>query len=311
MQNTEWYAETAYDSLKKEDVPPPDPAGWSRMGQRNLRAHVLPLGVHCGEYRYRIRKDAVRALKKGLDHGMATHEQFSVPSFRNPLVKVALFRWLGGIFSILGLITSVVGIKYLPSSSTDINSYWFFLVPFSIFIICSILERIVPNKNNILFNRRTGMVTIPKPGRKPPIVLPFAECDGYYFCHRSKTGWSYSLYLGHRFTPQGTILNQQRTERHTVSADWEFFQQYMDINLPLPDTPGLEPYRHLDPTTAEYDRKHNRPPHYWLNLDLSQVNFIMREGFAVIEKYPWHKLPTDHIPQDLKDKVTRIAKRLS
>jgi hypothetical protein len=100
MPNTDWYAETAYDSQKKKDVPPPDPAGWSKIAQRNLRAHVLPLGVHCGEYRYRIWKDAVNALKDERDDGMATHEQLSVPSLRNPLVKVALFRWLGGYFQL-------------------------------------------------------------------------------------------------------------------------------------------------------------------------------------------------------------------
>jgi len=89
MQDNDWYADTAYDSRKKKDVPPPDPAGWSKIAQRNLRAHVLPLGVHCGEYRYRIWKDAVNALKDERDDGMATHEQLSVPSFANPLVKVA------------------------------------------------------------------------------------------------------------------------------------------------------------------------------------------------------------------------------
>jgi hypothetical protein len=93
-----------------------------------------------------------------------------------------------------------------------------------------------------------------------------------------------------------------------VNADWEFFQQYMDINLPLPNTPGLEPYRHLDPTTAEYDRQHNRPPHYWRDFDISDLKPERDKGFEIIEKFPWENLPTDHIPRELMDKVPRIAR---
>jgi hypothetical protein len=128
MPNTDWYAETAYDSHKKKDVPPPDPAGWSKIAQRNLRAHVLPLGVHCAEYRYRIWKDAVKALKNGRDDGMASHEQLSVPSFANPLVKVALFRWLGGIFSILGLLPTLLALNSGELGVYDWRNYIFFLI---------------------------------------------------------------------------------------------------------------------------------------------------------------------------------------
>lgn len=311
MQNNDWYADTAYNSRKKGEVPPPTSAGWETRLARTMRAHALPQGVHCGEYRYWIMKDILKDLKRGLGRGMATHEQLSVPSFRNPLVVVALFRWLGGIFSIIGLLTALLSLNTGELSNYDWRNYIFFIVPFFIFVLCSALIKIVPNKNNIVFNRRTGMVTIPQFGRTPPIMLPFAECDGYYFCPQSKTGWSYTLYLGHRFSPQGTILTQQRTDRFVVNADWEYFQQYMDISLPLPDTPAVETYRHLDPTTAAYDKEHNRPPRYWRDFDLKQVNLEIKKGFEIIQKFPWEKLPTDHIPQELMDKVPKIAKMLS
>jgi hypothetical protein len=312
MNNDNWYADTAYDSRKKKDVAPPDPAGWGTLGQRSLRAHVLPLGVHCGDYRYDILKESVKDLKKGgVNHGMTTHEQYAVGSICNPMLAVALFRWLAAAFSIFALLPSFLMLNSGEASLYDWKSHIFFLVPFTIFVTCSILIHFVPNKNNIIFNRRTGLVTIPQLGRKPDIVLPFAECDGYYFCPQSKTGWTYNLYLGHRFTPQGTVLTEQRSERHVVNADWEFFQQYMDTSLPLPDIPDLEPYRHLDPTTAAYDKEHNRHPHYWRDFDLQQVRTEMLEGFEVIEKFPWGRLPTDHIPQGIKNKVPRIAKMLS
>jgi hypothetical protein len=312
MSHDNWYAETAYDSRKKKDVPPPEPAGWGDLGERSLRAHVLPLGVHCGDYRYAIMKESVQDLKEGVDHGMTTHEQYPVGSICNPMLAVALFRWLGGVLSVICFLATFLMFDADPTlSAYDLKNYLFFLVPFSIFLSCTILIKFVPNKNNILFNRSTGMVTIPQLGRKPNIVLPFAECDGYYFCPQSKTGWTYNLYLGHRFTPQGTVLTEQRSERHVVNADWEFFQHYMDTSLPLPDIPDLEPYRHLDPTTAAYDKEHNRPPHYWRDFDLFQFRSEILESLEVIERFPWERLPTDHIPQEIKDKVPRIAKMLS
>jgi hypothetical protein len=229
MSHDNWYADTAYDSRKKKDVPPPDSAGWGDLGERSLRAHVLPLGVHCGDYRYNIMKYAIKGLKESVDDGLITHEHYTIGSLCNPMMAVALFRWLGGAFSIIGLLTIITTFNSREESLLDWQCNIYFIIPFSIFVTCSILIHFVPNKNNIILNRRTGMVTVPRLGRKTPIVLPFAECDGYYFCPQSKTGWTYNLYLGHRFTPQGSILVEQRSRRHILHADWEFFQQYMDI----------------------------------------------------------------------------------
>lgn len=310
MDHNNWYADTAYDSRKKKEVPPPDPAGWGTLGQRSLRAHTLPLGVHCGDYRYLVRKDFIKELKKNISDGFITHEHYTIGSLCNPMLAVALFRWLGGAFSIFGFL-AIITTNPSKENLLDWQYNIYFTIPFTIFVICSILVYFVPNKNNIILNRRTGMVTIPRLGRKIPIVLPFAECDGYYFCPQSKTGWTYNLYLGHRFSPHGEILIEQRSRRHTLHADWEFFQQYMDISMPLPDLPELEPYRHLDPTTAEYDKRHSRPPHYWRDFDLEQVSSEVNKGYEVIKNFPWEKLPTDHIPQELKDRVPRMAKMLS
>ncbi|MGA4601389.1 hypothetical protein ACPA1U_11510, partial [Ectopseudomonas hydrolytica] len=50
-------------------------------------------------------------------------------------------------------------------------------------------------------------------------------------------------------------------------ALWDYLQNYMDISKPLPDTPELEAFRHLDPTTAEHDRQTGRAPRYWRDMD--------------------------------------------
>jgi hypothetical protein len=50
-------------------------------------------------------------------------------------------------------------------------------------------------------------------------------------------------------------------------ALWDFLQQYMDVSKPLPDILALEPFRHLDPVTAEHDQRTGRPARYWRDMD--------------------------------------------
>ncbi len=48
--------------------------------------------------------------------------------------------------------------------------------------------------------------------------------------------------------------------------EWELIQRFADNTLPLPDMPSLEKYRQLDPITAAYDKKHNRPEFHWRHM---------------------------------------------
>ncbi len=201
MKNTnKWYAQTAYDSRKKKDVPPPELAAWKGK-ERALRAHPLPIGVHCADYRADIGKETIQELKKELPKGRLNHEYGELYTIANPKVVIATFRWLGGVISIIGLVTTVLMLNTGELNIYAWKSYIFFLVPFSIFIFCSVLIKVTPDKNNTIFNRRTGLVTIPLGGKKKPMVLPFAELDAYYFCSQTTVNVIYHLYLGHRFIP--------------------------------------------------------------------------------------------------------------
>jgi hypothetical protein len=158
-----------------------------------------------------------------------------------------------------------------------------------------------------VFNRRTGLVTFPKAKR----VIPFAELDGYYFCSQTTVNVNYQLYLGHRYTPFGVTCPSDWHWRSRVHLDWEFLQQYMDTSMPLPDVPELEPYRHLDPTTAAHDKEHNRPPRYWHDMPLEQVEKEQKEGAEVVKSYPWSRLRADHIPKEAMDKLLPGARLFS
>lgn len=68
---------------------------------------------------------------------------------------------------------------------------------------------------------------------------------------------------------------------------WEIWQQFMDASRPLPDIPMFEPYRHLDPTTIEWDKKHGRPPNYWENLDKETFDKLVKESTEAAINYPF------------------------
>jgi hypothetical protein len=295
-----WYAPTAYDSRKKKDLPPPDPAAWQGEA-RALRSHPLPIGVFCGEYRTEINGKLVEELKQGIVGLSPNHEIVEMASMSNPKTLFATLQWLAGAATIICIVAlCIVGVTLPPNNPEDLRLYLYTLAPFILFIIFSICRKLAPNKNNIVFNRRTGMVTIPR-SRK---AIPFAELDGYYYCPQSPVGYKYNLYFGHRYSPAGFSSPWEWAEKYWMYREWEYYQQFMDISMPLPESPYLEPYRHLDPTTAAYDKKHNRPPRYWRDMSMDKIMEERDKGFEITKNFRWDRIPAaDHIPQECMDRL--------
>ena len=138
-------------------------------------------------------------------------------------------------------------------------------------------------------NRQTGMVTIfarkkgqfRKYGIEGNFTAPFYEFDAAIHTIPDHQGMPWNmLNLLHRYTPVGidfsVIMGKQRLVEPCM-AMWDFWQRYMDISQPLPDIPLLEQYRHLDPTTAEYDRRTARPPRFWRDMDEKTFEEKLRE----------------------------------
>lgn len=120
-------------------------------------------------------------------------------------------------------------------------------------------------------NRQTGMVSFAQGKRKQPLIAPFIEFDAYVERVVQRGGIFYRLMFVHRYTGKQfnqTSLSAIVEHQHEVRATWDMLQRYMDVSQPLPDVPRLEPFRHLDPATAEFDRQTGRDPRYWRDLDL-------------------------------------------
>ena len=130
------------------------------------------------------------------------------------------------------------------------------------------------------FNRRTGLVTVfdydnngeyKKNGTIGEKVAPFYEFDAYITVTPDRQGLPNNvLCIVHRY--QDTWINMANFVgasggSSVPAALWDYLQNYMDISKPLPDTPELEAFRHLDPTTAEHDRQTGREPRYWRDMD--------------------------------------------
>lgn len=144
------------------------------------------------------------------------------------------------------------------------------------------------------FFRPTGMVKF-RTWREETFEAPFIEFDPYISFHVNPKGpVSYKLLLRHRYTGwQTTVAQVADVHKVELYAHWDELQRYMDVSQPLPDVPALEKYRHLDPTTAEYDAagKRGRPADYWATLDLT---WWENEGYPAhlkaIREFPWSTL---------------------
>jgi len=150
------------------------------------------------------------------------------------------------------------------------------------------------------FSRETGEVSFAMPGGKK-LTAPFEEFDAYVERVIEAGGIFYRLMFVHRYTAKQfsqTSLSRVEPSKEEVMALWDMLQRYMDTTQLLPDVPRLEPFRHLDPVTAEHDERMGRNPRFWRDLDLEA--WRQGEGAEWLRRqveYPWDKRSCKLTPQ--------------
>ena len=150
------------------------------------------------------------------------------------------------------------------------------------------------------FSRETGEVSFALPGGKKLTAL-FEEFDAYVGRVIQHGGIFYRLMFVHRYTGKQfsqTSLSRIEPTKEEVMALWDMLQRYMDVSQPLPDMPRLEPFRYLDPVTAEHDQRTGRDPRFWRDLDLDAwkqgagAEWLKRQA-----EYPWDNRSCKLTPQ--------------
>src|SRR3990167_1094632 len=203
-----------------------------------------------------------------------------------------------------GLVTALLSATFTYSTSSyGTDLFWFCgIMAFSIFMgvigfdfLLDLYLRLFKYDGSE-FNRQTGMVTIALRFRKP-FVAPFYEFDATMEFRPGPHGsGGMALWLHHRYADceifLGGKLHPLGFTPEEALAFWDCLQRYMDISQPLPELPALEQFRHLDPTTAEYDRQNKRDPRRWRDMPYrAWAGRGQSESMKRNQNYPWQQQP--------------------
>ncbi len=291
----QYYADTAYDNTRPPVLAPGDNSRFGKITRKLREEPLNTRGMHCREYLadddaevIELLNDDCAEVRKQLD--APGHESQPWQTLSNPRAVVAVISGVSGFFSFGSIIGFfILGLKVgLLNFVTNLNIIVFLIFPV-IYLLGKLLLRfdLVKDKNNVLLNRRTGMITIPQK-KAAPLELPFDEFDPYLTTGTNPTGSSdFYLQLGHRYSEARVQYPPNMPEPWQVYQAWEYWQQYMDISKPLPDTPRMEPYRSRDPVSAEFDRQQKRPTDYWKSMDIDQAREMKKASVKAATRYPW------------------------
>ncbi|MDI9244000.1 hypothetical protein [Marinobacter sp. CHS3-4] len=208
-----------------------------------------------------------------------------------------LLKSIWGLFVVLGwiVLSLYLVIKTMP---WVMGGFALLLRPFDK-MLGKLLDRSLDSGESA-FSRETGEVSFALPGGKK-LTAPFEEFDAYVERVVQQGGIFYRLIFVHRYTAKQftqTSLSRIEPSKEEVLALWDMLQRYMDVSQPLPDMPRLEPFRHLDPVTAEHDQRTGRNPRFWRDLDLEA--WKQGEGAEWLKRqleYPWNRRVCRLTPQ--------------
>ena len=144
-------------------------------------------------------------------------------------------------------------------------------------------------KVKAIFFRPTGLVYF-FPGNGEPIIKPFTEFDGYINSHiRPNSGAKlYNFIVSHKTNPKLWFpIGEESYVEDDVFMRWEYVQQFMDISQPLPEAPEFARFRKLDPTTAKWDKEHQRPEDFYESMTDEDFDLYKKKTWELVKGCPW------------------------
>ncbi|SEP15021.1 hypothetical protein [Aquisalimonas asiatica] len=298
------YADTAFTGSRPDDLPPgQDLESMGYFDRKALGARLPLLGPQCREFMAaatnvfeldRLREGAGEKLEKDLAE-REPHRCRMWASRADPLVLIASIGAAAGFFTlgpiaVSGIFLLTDGISKFALGEIRFQFTYLFLPLFSIWLLCRLLVHSgwFTLKRDTRFYRDTGMVSLWAGRKVGRVELPFAEFEAFASPVSTAVGTiRHRLGLIHRGTGYSVGYPGAQVELWETQVIWEAMQQFMDVSRPLPDIPEFDGTRHLDPITAEHDRKSGRPQRYWLDMERSHASTLHERARKAAAAYPW------------------------
>ncbi|SEP17435.1 hypothetical protein [Aquisalimonas asiatica] len=298
------YADTAFAGSRPDDLPPgQDLESMGYFGRKALGVRLPLLGPQCWEPMAaatnvfeldRLREGSGGQLEKDLAE-REPHRCRMWASRADPLVLIAQFGAFAGFIAVVSLAVVMLflitdGLSEFARERISAQFTYFFLPSFILWLLCRLLVRSgwFTLKRDTRFYRDTGMVSLWAGRKVGRVELPFAEFEAFASPVSTAVGTiRHRLGLIHRGTGYSVGYPGAQVDLWETQVIWEAMQQFMDVSRPLPDIPEFDGTRHLDPVTAEYDRKSGRPQRYWLDMERSHASALHERARKAARAYPW------------------------
>ena len=113
-------------------------------------------------------------------------------------------------------------------------------------------------------------------------TFPFSEIEAFYAKanHSQGHGVTHAMYVAHKdYSNHAGAFSEIRVKDNPQNPNycrytWERVVRFMDLSKPLVDSPEIEPFRHLDPLTRDFDKQNNRPEKFWRLMSYKQMQQI-------------------------------------
>ncbi|MFV8835168.1 hypothetical protein ACNSTU_09375 [Aquisalimonas sp. APHAB1-3] len=298
------YADTAFTGSRPHDLPSgQDLESMGYFHRKALGVRLPLLGPQCREFMAaatnvfeldRLREGSGEQLEKDLAE-REPHRRRMWASRADPLVLIASIGAVAGFFGFASLAVAVLwlitdGLSEFGVEMITVQLVYFCLPFFTIWLLCRLLVRSgwFTLKRDTRFYRDTGMVSLWAGRKVGRVELPFAEFEAFASPVSTAVGTiRHRLGLIHRGTGHSVGYPGAQIELWETQLIWEVMQQFMDVSRPLPDIPEFDGTRHLDPVTAEHDRKSGRPARYWLDMDRAHASALHERARKSARAYPW------------------------
>jgi hypothetical protein len=143
----------------------------------------------------------------------------------------------------------------------------------------------IPHYSHVVFDRKSGFIIARNIDYTETKKYHYSEFVPVMFYTVSVNAvQEFHLLLFNRISGNEIHINTSG-DIYSLYVTLRIFNQFMDINEPLPDLPHLEPFRPFDKTTREYDKKRKRDPDKWRSADHLEYHKMCEEARRYLQKY--------------------------